>query len=163
MNIFVTSACPKKSAAALDDKRVVKMVLESAQMLSTAINEHGGVAPYKSTHKNHPANVWARATRANYMWLYEHFIALCREYTERYGKVHKCESYVMDFKRLATHIPEGTITMFANCAANASIGVSFKDHADVFEAYRKYLNVRWQNDKREPNWKNNTEPAWRQI
>jgi hypothetical protein len=163
MNIFVTSACPKKSAAALDDKRVVKMVLESAQMLSTAINEHGGVAPYKSTHKNHPANVWARTTRSNYMWLYAHFKALCEEYTNRYGKVHKCESYVMDFKRLAIHIPEGTITMFANCAANASIGISYKDDTDVFQAYRKYLSARWQTDKRKPTWKNNTEPAWRQI
>lgn len=163
MNIFVTDPSPSKSALALDDKRVVKMILESTQMLCTAINEHGGKSPYKSTHKNHPSNVWARETKANFQWLYDHAMALCIRYTETYGKCHKCMHVLTDIleQDLIQYIPDGDLTPFANCAANASLGVSFKDESNVFKAYKDYLNVRWDNDKREPTWGNSGPPKWR--
>lgn len=152
MNIFFTSVCPAQCAAYLDDKRVVKMCLETTQMLCTALNEHGCEAPYKSTHVNHPSNVWARQTRKNWLWLHEHGIALCKEYTRRYDKVHKCEGILNEIKHLAKQIPIGEITPFANCAANQSVGVDFKHIEPVTEAYKQYLCVRWENDKREPTW-----------
>lgn len=68
------------------------MILESAQMLSTCHHELGnGDNPnlYKSTHVNHPANVWLRSCHANYDWTLDLFKSLCAEYTDRYGKVHK--------------------------------------------------------------------------
>lgn len=152
MNIFITSTCPAESAQFLDDKRCIKMCLESAQMLATAMREHGGNPTYKSTHVNHPSNVWARQTKANYQWLLDHFKALCTEYTNRYGKVHKCEDYINEFTVGVDLIPDGELTPFANCAANASLGVSYKHIDNVVLAYQLYLNERWDNDKREPTW-----------
>ena len=88
MNVFYLSRCPIYAAQMQCDKHVVKMPLESAQLLSTAHNELGGVAPYKSTHKNHPSAKWARSGLYQYKWLYDHFKALSDEYTRRYGRVH---------------------------------------------------------------------------
>lgn len=154
MNIFVTDRCPTKCAQYLDDKRVVKMVLETAQMLSTALRECGyeGDEVYKSTHKNHPCNVWARKTQQNYLWLLRHFRALCIEYTRRYDKIHKSSYLYPAFKSYAEFIPEGEMTEFANCARNQSVGVDYTHESDVFKAYRLYLNDRWGLDKRTPTW-----------
>lgn len=88
MNIFYLSRCPKTAAKMHCDKHVVKMILETAQLLSTAHWELGSTAPYKVTHKNHPSAVWARSGRYQYRWLYELLEALSDEYTKRYGKVH---------------------------------------------------------------------------
>lgn len=152
MNIFVTSNCPIKCAKNLDDKRVIKMVLETAQMLCTALNLQGQQTPYKSTHANHPANIWARETKSNWVWLWDHGIALCSEYTSRYGKTHKCEKVIKDLFKLKDSIPEGPITPFANCAANKSIGVNYKHIKDTLIAYQLYLKDRWRTDKRPPTW-----------
>ena len=95
------------------DKHVVKMILESAQLLSTAHRVLDGVEiegktqsgrkarrwilpdardsiMYTATHINHPSAVWCRTSIENYSWLVEHFFALMNEYIYRYGKVHKC-------------------------------------------------------------------------
>jgi len=89
MNIFYISTDPVRAAVWQCDKHVVKMILESAQMLCTAHHEFGnhGV-PYKVTHRNHPSTIWARSGAKQYKWLYRHFQALSDEYTDRYGKVH---------------------------------------------------------------------------
>jgi hypothetical protein len=152
MNIFVTSKCPIECAKYLDNKRKVKMVLETAQMLSTAINENGGQATYKSTHKNHPSNIWLRKTKANYRWALRHFAALCREYTRIYGKTHKSSKLVKEFIDGYKLIPNGKLTPFANCAANNGLGISYKHIENVPKAYQLYLNDRWDNDKKEPTW-----------
>ena len=89
MNIFYLSHDPRRCAELQCDKHVVKMILETAQLLSTAHHELGSTGPYKVTHKNHPSAVWARLGRKQYEWLYAHFKALSDEYTLRYGKVHK--------------------------------------------------------------------------
>lgn len=130
------------------------MVLETAQILSTAVREHGyeGLDVYKSTHRNHPSCVWARETKQNYMWLMRHFQALCVEYTRRYHKVHKSSYLYPTLLALAEYVPAGEMTPFANCAANQSVGVSYKHFKDVFTAYKLYLNDRWEADKRTPTW-----------
>ena len=81
-----------KSAQSQDNYRVVKMILESCQMLCTTLNEQVGnqVTPYRSTHKSHPSTKWVRASSANFEMLVEHTMAMLEEYTERFGKVHKC-------------------------------------------------------------------------
>lgn len=89
MNIFYLDRDPREAARLQCDRHVVKMILETAQLLSTAHNEiDGGQIAYKTTHKNHPSAVWTRASRDNYLWLRSHLMALGREYTKRYGKVH---------------------------------------------------------------------------
>lgn len=145
MNIFASSPDPRVSAMVLDDKRVVKMVLETCQLLCTAINENGGVSPYKSTHKNHPCAVWARASKANYEWLLNHFDCLFLEYTRRYHKIHKCEQYYNELVSGIAYIPDGPFTNPPNCTI-------FKDISNVYEAYEKYLEHKWANDKRTPTW-----------
>ena len=90
MNLFYLSRDPVEAARMQCDKHVVKMILEAAQMLSTAHAELDGESPaYKPTHKNHPSTVWVRSSADAYIWTFTHMMALGDEYKRRYGKVHK--------------------------------------------------------------------------
>lgn len=95
MNIFAVDRDPVVAADNLCDKHVVKMILESAQILSTVHHLHGNVSMYdriyKPTHKHHPSVVWAAKSYENYYWLFYHLDELCFEYNLRYNKVHKTE------------------------------------------------------------------------
>jgi hypothetical protein len=134
MNIFVTNICPIKSAIFLDDKRVIKMILESAQMLSTALHTFDvkDKRIYKKTHLNHPCTVWVRKNKSNYMWLLKHFKALSDEYTRRFNKVHKSGLLYNIFLEHLTVLPDGDLTQFKNCTDRKHI-------SDVFYAYELYL------------------------
>ena len=90
MNIFFLNRDPKKAAVVQYNKHVVKMILESAQMLCTAHHAYnnGHNVPYKKAHLNHPSTVWVRQNSRHYYWLFDHMIALGNEYTKRYGKTH---------------------------------------------------------------------------
>lgn len=90
MNIFYLSNDPEKAAQLQYNKHVVKMILETAQLLCTAHHELGSNIniPYKATHKNHPSAIWVRSSISAYRWAYEHMLALGKEYTKRYGKEH---------------------------------------------------------------------------
>jgi len=96
MNIFALDPCPIKSARMLCDKHVVKMPLETAQILCTILDSFGIAARYKPTHKFHPCTIWAKASSANFDWLAVHGWALCNEYKMRYGKDHKCLEVIHD-------------------------------------------------------------------
>ena len=87
MNIFVLNNDPKIAARQLCDKHVVKMILESAQMLCSAFEN--GEAPYKRSYYNHPCTKWVRESQVNYEWLLTHAYEMCDEYHNRYGKIHK--------------------------------------------------------------------------
>ena len=79
-----------KSAQSQDNLRVVKMILESCQILSTVLNEQGLEAPYRSFNPKHPSCLWAAESSANFMHLVLHCEAMICEYSERFGKTHKC-------------------------------------------------------------------------
>ena len=90
MNIFYLSRNPVEAAKMQCDKHVVKMILETAQLLSTAHAELDGASvAYKPTHKNHPSAVWVRSSLQHYVWTVVHLEALGSEYERRYQKVHK--------------------------------------------------------------------------
>lgn len=144
MNIFVTSNDPVRCAKLLDNRRLVKMVLETAQLLSTAVTTCGGYAPYKPTHLNHPCCIWTRASKGNYNWLLNHFVALCNEYTVRYNKTHKCHSFLELLECGIDAIPEGELTPFVNCTPHKLL--------PVHDAYAKTLLDKWMADKRPPKW-----------
>ena len=104
MNIFVTDPSPTVSAQSLPDKHIVKMPLESCQMLAIVCSEKWGHGygklhkkdgtPYftdKGAFRGHPCTVWANESNVNAWWLVAHAAALCKEYTHRYGNVHSCE------------------------------------------------------------------------
>ena len=111
MNIFYLDKCPNKAAKLQYNKHVVKMILESAQMLCAAHHVLGNPddVPYKLAHKNHPSTIWVRENSAHYDWLYEHFVALSREYRKRYGKTHmsfdKCYVPCMSHPKNIPHVP----------------------------------------------------------
>ena len=115
------------------DKHVVKMILETAQLLSTAHWELGSTAPYKVTHKNHPSAVWCRANKKHYVWLWAHFRALSQEYTKRYGKVHltweRCSEELREPPR---GIPDIDWTDPPQCMPDNC------KHKSTVIAYRKY-------------------------
>ena len=94
MNIFFLDKDIKKCAEYHCDKHVVKMILETAQLLCGAHHMTGQVTdqvPYKLSHKNHPCSIWVRESLTNYLVLCELGLELCKEYTYRYGKRHKSE------------------------------------------------------------------------
>ena len=145
MNIFVTSTCPKISAQALDNKRVVKMVLETAQLLSTAIFINSDITYdnlYKPTHVKHPCTIWAALNLGNWDWLFQHFIALCEEYSFRYNKQHASENILPYLLKHRTDIKDGSTTPFANCTRSEAMQIDFKHINDTYEAYKKYLIVK---------------------
>lgn len=104
MNLFIFDEDHSKNASWHCDAHVRKLILESAQMLCTAINVNGGNAPYKSTHVNHPVCKWVREYQKNYWWTYEYGMSLCREYRYRFGKIHKTEN-VIDWCGYAGNYP----------------------------------------------------------
>ncbi len=161
MNIFVTSSCPVTCAVELDDKRVVKMILESAQLLSTAIYLRSGTLYediYKPTHSKHPCTIWSCQSLGNWEWLYQHMEALCEEYTFRYGKIHK-SSFLMERLWRYRTIPgfDGGLTPFANCTRSEVLKVDFRSMIDVHDAYRLYMCAKYSANptkwtKRNPPW-----------
>lgn len=165
MNIFVTDNDPRVCAQALDNQRVNKMITESLQMLTTAMHVHQCPpellpqtkrgTPMKPTHVNHPCTIWARTTRANYLWLVQHLEALTAEFEHRYGHAHHAASQLRAATDGARWVPEGELQAFQNSSL-------FKDRP-VFAAYQATLATKWMKPSRvAPAWKNRTAPAWRQ-
>lgn len=160
MNIFWLSLNSKINVKYHCDKHVVKMILEYAQMLCTAHHILGYSRPelYKSTHVNHPCSIWARATSANYMKLYEIFVLLCSEYTHRYGKVHKTESKLREIlKTPPIDIPKGGLTVPPIAISNNEILIRKEQGISVVQSYRNYYNV----EKRSfAKWTKRDVPKW---
>ena len=170
MNIFVTSLSPHECAKALDDVRLRKMYLETAQLLCGALRLRGvnDDRLYKVSHANHPCALWARENSANWMWLKSHWNGLGHELRERFpDKYHKTGfliptlvEYTQEV-RMGRHLPPSIDgTPFANCARNKSLGLDFTGIEDTFEAYREYLAARWQQDRRPPVWTGRGAPSW---
>jgi hypothetical protein len=130
MNIFYLNNDPKICAEMHLDKHVVKMILEYAQLLSTAHRVLDGTVStrlsksgrkqqyyplagerdnflYSATHVNHPSAVWVRHSYENYEWLYKLFIALLDEYTHRYGRIHATARLIDALYTPPIHIPKG--------------------------------------------------------
>ena len=89
MNIFYLDKCPDKAAKLQYNKHVVKMILESAQMLCTAHHHYAeklgydnSYIPYKKAHYNHPSTIWCRQNSRQYYWLFHHMIALGNEWSQ---------------------------------------------------------------------------------
>jgi hypothetical protein len=139
----------------LDDRRVVKMTTETAQMMSDAIGINGGEPFYKKCNPNHPCTKWVARSSSNFRWALSLIQWLNVEYMTRYpGKNHgaylKAVYTCLDQAYL---IPRGPLTPFQNSSL-------FKDEQDVFLAYKKTMIHKWANYKREPRWTNAKRPEW---
>ena len=95
MNIFVLDQDPYKAAEYHCDQHVVKMTLESAQMLCTARRHLGLAAPYRATHPKHPCTLWLLESRANWRWLIQLADGLNQQYQSRYGHTHPHKSWLV--------------------------------------------------------------------
>ena len=134
MNIFYLDKCPVKAAQLQYNKHVVKMILESAQMLCTAHHHYGNGdnVPYKKAHYNHPSTIWVRQNSIHYDWLYDHMIALGDEYTKRYGKTHLSITKCKDIVYLPPGIPTVMFNQPPQCMPD-----EYKDTCSI-QAYWNY-------------------------
>ena len=96
MNIFFLDDNPKLAAQMQCDKHVVKMILETAQMLSTSARARGHDVGYKSAYPKHPMTLWVGQSPDNFAWAIIHGLELCKEYTFRYNKTHATEKIIND-------------------------------------------------------------------
>ena len=149
MNIFVLDESPVVSAKYACDKHVVKMILESAQMLCAVHPE--GTAPYKRSFYNHPCTKWVRESARNYEWLLLHAYALCNEYTSRYDKVHKTEAIIEWCDNNRPELPNIEMTKQPTCMPD------YCKTESVVDSYRKY----YINEKAKfAKWKDGNIPFW---
>lgn len=174
MNIFYVDRDPIQAAQWMVDKHVVKMILESAQLLSTAHRVIDGQqyvdatsgrrikrwelpdsrepVMYKATHINHPSAVWCRTSVENYLWLVDHYFALLNEYTYRYGKVHKCSELGYTLQSPPLGLKEWDATPMI-CAMDQKYIVS----QDPVENYRNYYR---QGKAALHKWTGREPPPW---
>lgn len=169
MNIFATNLNPYKAAAVQIDKHVVKMCVESLQMISAIMHLLGINAPYKSVMLNHPCTIWARQTSTNFAWLVVHAHALCEEYTRRYGKVHSVEKNLILYRdniykacrEIQYHNKNENLTPFAIAMAD-KYRLQKEDDEDDFEfAIRSYQHYYLQGKWKFASWKDRHHVAGR--
>jgi hypothetical protein len=132
MNIFILDTNPSCATVQLCDKHVVKMVLETAQILCSALSIHGITAPYKATHTNHPCVKWASESWGNAMWLWRYGVYLGWEYTYRYGRVHKSADVINWARPHIDAISGDYMTPFVQCMPEQY------HNTDGVTAYRNY-------------------------
>ena len=179
MNIFVIHENPIIAAREHCDKHVVKMILESAQMLSTSHRILDGVeekAPsvsgktmskywrlddyrepilYRAVHMKHPCTIWTMESSANYKWHYRLFEELCDEFTYRYGKVHSTDKKLRTIlKNFPYKIPIKERTPF-KLAMGSNPECMFEDPVKSYRAFYKTKEKRFS-----MTWKKRPTPAW---
>jgi hypothetical protein len=187
MNIFYLDHDVRKCAEMHNDKHVVKMILEYAQLLSTAhrildgiistglslsgrkktiyvLTDNRDTVLYSATHANHPSAVWVRQSVHNYMWLAELLEECCKEYTHRYEKVHKVErdGLMQALKnQFPTNIPDAPFTG-PTPAMPEDVKVLREIYTDRYEidSLASYRNYYIQNKTHLANWKKRGAPEW---
>lgn len=184
MNLFVIDKDPVIAAQQQCDKHVVKMIVESGQMLSTVHRMLDGeltrrpsqsgrtqvqyyVHPdsmlesklYKAVHMNHPCTVWTRESSANYEWHYQHFVALCDEYTYRYEKIHKTDTVLRNvLSQHPINISKGPLTQF-KLAMKSNPECMFED--DPVKSYRLFYQTKQA--RFSMDWTKRSVPEWFQL
>lgn len=176
MNIFYLEHDVKDCAKMHVDKHCVKMILEYAQLLSTAHRVIDGIKTvgvsiktgrkqtryvlpdnresslYSATHVNHPSSIWTRHGSSNYAWLFKMFVTLMDEYTYRYGKVHATSRLTEHLSHPPKNIVEGSFTQ-----PTPAMPAQYKVFGDSIKSYRNY----YLGEKRRMfSWKHREVPAW---
>lgn len=149
MNIFYLDHDISNSVKYLVDKHVVKMPLETAQLLCNAVTLNGKVAPYKLTHTKHPCTIWTAKSAQNFAWLQKYGLELCKEYTFRYGKIHKCQSVIEGLQNVCDDISLQELP--PQCMPD-----EYKAPCTV-EAYRNYYRHAKAHIH---SWRNRQVPEW---
>jgi hypothetical protein len=170
MNIFTTSPDPNHSAIVLPDKLIVKMPVETCQLLSIVASpwfHNYGKLIKKDGHfyntergafKNHPCTKWAAESIHNAYWLIRHGLSLCDEYQYRYGKVHGCTETLLGAYDL---FPKGALNLVTPFVRAMPDELKYDTTIDTFTAYKNYINTKpWVASNylrvptRKPDWIN---------
>jgi len=147
MNIFFLHRDPSRAAKAQCDKHVVKMVLETTQMLSTAVRRRGYNIGYQSAYPKHPMTIWVGDTRDNFCWALCHAEELSKEYTARYKKFHASQKVLDDIREYYPNLfSYENITEPPQCMPD-----EFKCN-DYVRAYRDYYIHKIGGWKFPPKW-----------
>lgn len=155
---------PIEAAKMQGNKHVVKMILESAQMLCTAHRVLDGDPKnkfklsdaredtfYKATHRNHPSAVWARTAIENYNWLVDHFDGLLREYTYRYNKEHASSRLLYDIQSPPKSLTAWDWTPPPSCMPDEyKIGDIVDNYREYYRKAKTHLH-QWK-VREPPNW-----------
>lgn len=165
MNIFITSACPIQSTKDHCDVHNRKQIVEACQLLSAAhFKLDGKQVGMKPTHLNHPSTNWTCKSKANYLWLFEHFKALCEEYHYRTGKVHKSVEHIKTLSKSPISIDNKPLSEFVYVGPDE---FRMKSLTCVHGAYKLYLKSKYQDwqvrtDKRQMavTWGKRNVPDW---
>jgi hypothetical protein len=175
VNIFYLDNDPKTCAEMHLDKHVVKMIIEYAQLMSTAhrfldgeeytdltangrrikrwrMNDELENQLMKASHINHPSGVWCRTTDTNYKWLYNMWTHLLDEYTYRYGKIHACARLRDTLAALPNNIRQGGFT-----PPTPAMPDEVKIPNDVLKSYQNYYI---QNKAHFAKWSKRPVPTW---
>jgi hypothetical protein len=152
MNIFFLHVDPVVAAQFQHDKHVVKMCLETAQILCTVYDRFGLRGPYKATHPRHPSVLWAGDSLGHYRWLVRHGLALCQEYTHRFGKRHASQSVIE-----AVELPPVGIADNGFVPPYPAMPAEFIVENDSLASYRAYYLDRKINQSR---WTRRSEPPF---
>lgn len=160
MNIFMVDECPIKAAQSLADQHVIKMITESAQLLSTSHWVIDGYCKaYQPTHENHPSALWTRESVANYMWLFKHLEALISEHQHRYpsSNLHKTAEYLEVLRNPPRNLVGTCLTPI-----RLAMPDMFKVLYRGCEAYRMYYAVckRYNKVGKAFTWTNRPKPDW---
>jgi len=175
MNIFYLHADPTLCAQQHVNKHVIKMIVEYAQLLSTAHRLLDGVETlgvsaagrsvkrwqlpderdgllYHATHNQHPSALWTRASAENYQWLYCLFVAVLTEYSFRYDKIHATARLIQPLQSSPNYIALQDFT-----EPTPAMPDDYKVTNDVVQSYRNY----YQGSKSHLfAWKNRAVPDW---
>ena len=154
MNIFFLDENPTLSAQYHVDKHVVKMILETAQLLCGVhhmTHQATHQVPYKLSHKNHPCAIWARESLSNYLYLCEMGLELGKEYTYRYGKKHKSIEVIEWCIVNKPNIPDIGFTEPAK---------AMPDEYKVDSVVESYRNYYMGAKNGFASWKNREKPFW---
>tara|TARA_R110000765_G_scaffold355417_2_gene445598 strand:- start:641 stop:1114 length:474 start_codon:yes stop_codon:yes gene_type:complete len=151
MNIFILDADPKNAAMMLCDKHVVKMIVETAQMLCTVAYQLKHDVPYKPTHAKHPCTLWAGESLSNWNWLVDHGIEMCMEYTRRYNRTHKTQA-VIEWCKTSNVGPKTDIGL-------TSFKLAMPDQYKCNDPVKSYRDYYIGEKSRFAKWKTEP-PAW---
>ena len=182
MNLFILDTCPVKAAQLQCDKHVPKMIVESGQMLSTAHRMLDGIMEkrpsksgktmvkywrmenkyyestlYSAVHTHHPCTVWTMESSENYKWHYEHFLALCDEYTYRYDKTHKTDRILRDILSvMPVNMPQkNTLTEFKLAMKANPECIALGDPVKAYQAF-----YQTKQDRFKMVWTKRDVPSW---
>lgn len=153
MNIFYLSHNPEECAQ-WHINRHMKLAVEAGQMLSTTLWELGIEGPYKPTHSNHPCRLWTKK-RDNFIYTLELGLAICKEYTYRYDKIHASQSKLELIGKHVSQIPPGS------SVPALAMPEEFRG-PDPIESYRAYYRTKTHDraGRRMDKWTKRNPPEW---